>query len=74
MRMSPRLPVTRTLLIVMSGSTAGTIAISSKSAGRCDSWGADRFSLDHLLTRFGGRLAAMATVLVTGWTSMVLNF
>ena len=74
MRMSARLPVTRPFLIVMSGSTAETIAITSRSVGHCDNWGADKFSLDHLLTRFGGRLAAMATVLVTGWTSTVLSF
>ena len=72
--MSPRLPMTRPFLIAMSRSTTGTIAISSRSAMHYDSWGADKFSLDHLLTRFGGRLAAMATVLVTGWMSTVLSF
>ena len=69
-----RLPVTRRFLIAMFGSTARTIVISSRSAGRCDSWGVDKFSLDHLLTGFGMRLVAGAAVLATGWTSTVLSF
>ena len=72
--MAQRLPVIESFLPRTFGSTAGTTVISSRSAGRFDSWGTDRFSLRLTCSEFGTRYGEEADVLVTGLILMVHTY